>query len=35
MGRKGQTLDSEFEQLERDDRVEEALAEMKSRRNKE
>ncbi|WP_376691588.1 phage shock protein PspA [Wenzhouxiangella sp. EGI_FJ10409] len=35
MGRKGQSLTSEFDQLERDDRVEEALAELKSRRNKE
>lgn len=35
MGRKGQSLSSEFEQLERDERVEEALAELKSRRNKE
>jgi phage shock protein A len=35
MGRKGQTLTSEFDQLERNERVEEALAELKSRRNKE
>lgn len=35
MGRKGRSLDSEFEQLERNDRVEEALAELKSRREKE
>ncbi len=35
MGRKGRSLDSEFDQLERNDRVEEALAEMKSRREKE
>lgn len=35
MGRKGESLDGEFERLERDDRVEEALAELKSRRNKE
>jgi len=35
MGRKGQSLTSEFDHLERDDRVEEALAELKSRRNKE
>lgn len=35
MGRKGRTLTSEFEDLERDERVEEALAELKSRRNKE
>jgi len=35
MGRKGQSLNSEFEQLARDERVEEALAELKSRHNKE
>jgi phage shock protein A len=35
MGRKGRSLNSEFEQLERDERVEEALTELKSRRNKE
>lgn len=35
MGRKGRSLNTEFEQLERDERVEEALAELKSRRNKE
>ena len=32
MGRKGKTLSSEFDNLERDERVEEALAELKSRR---
>ncbi|AKS42374.1 phage shock protein PspA [Wenzhouxiangella marina] len=34
MGRQGRTLDEEFRNLERDERVEAELAELKSRRNK-